>query len=107
VKDTKLIDSEYLSELGHKIQILPPDEASPLLLEASIILLFAGFPEFAYQGLLKLTQGELILSEASSLVHPIKAIIPALCNFIKIPCPRIFSEQEMSLSELELYINRK
>jgi hypothetical protein len=34
VKDTKLIDFEYLSELGHKTQILPPDKASPLLLEA-------------------------------------------------------------------------
>ncbi|MGB8700576.1 MAG: SMI1/KNR4 family protein, partial [Thermosynechococcaceae cyanobacterium] len=107
VKDTKLIDSEYLSELGHKIQILPPDETSPLLLEASTILLFAGFPEFAYQGFIKLTQGELKVSEASSLVHPIKAIIPALCYFLKIPCPRIFSEQEMSFSELEQFINTK
>jgi hypothetical protein len=107
VKNTKSIDSKYLSDLGHKIQTLPPDEASPLLLEASTILLFAGFPEIAYQGFLKLTQGELKVSEASSLVHPIKAIIPALCYLMKIPCLSIFSEQEMSFSELEIYINRK
>jgi hypothetical protein len=107
VKDTKSIDNQYLSELGHKIQTLPPDEASPVLLEASTILLFAGFPEIAYQGFLKLTQGELKVSEASSLAHSIKAIIPALCYFMKIPCPSIFSEQEMSFGELEEYINRK
>lgn len=107
MKNTKSIDSKYLSDLGHKIQKLPPDEASPLLLEASTILLFAGFPEIAYQGFLKLTQGELKVSEASSLVHPIKAIIPALCYLMKIPCPSILSEQEMSFSELEIYINRK
>lgn len=79
MKDTKSLDIQYLSELGHKIQTLPPDEASPVLLEASTILLFAGFPEIAYQGFLELTQGELKVSEASSLVHPIKVIIPALC----------------------------
>jgi SMI1 / KNR4 family (SUKH-1) len=107
VKDTKSIDSLYLSDLGHKIQTLPPDEASTLVLEASTILLFAGFSEIAYQGFLKLTQGELKVSEASSFIHPIKAIIPALCYFIKIPCPSIFSEQEMSFSELEKYINRQ
>ena len=103
----KEIDIQYLCDLGHKIQILPPDEASPLLLEASTILLLAGFPEFAYQGFMKLTQGELKISEASSLVHPIKEVMPALSYFLKIPCPSIFSEQEISFSELEKYINRK
>ncbi|KGF71429.1 hypothetical protein DO97_19775 [Neosynechococcus sphagnicola sy1] len=107
MKDTKSIDSQYLSDLGHKIQTLPPEEASALLLEASTILLFAGFPEIAYQAFLKLTQGELNVSEASSLMHPIKAIIPALCYCIKIPCPSIFSEQEKSLSELEKHINKQ
>lgn len=93
--------------MGHKIQILPPDEASPLLLDASAILLFAGFPELAYQGFIQLTQGKLKVSEESSLVHPIKQIIPALCYFMKIPCPPIFSEQETSNSELEKYMNNK
>ncbi|MEM8780712.1 MAG: hypothetical protein AAGF26_17975, partial [Cyanobacteria bacterium P01_G01_bin.49] len=86
---------------------MSPDEASPLLLEASTILLFAGFPEISYQGFLKLTRGELKISQASFLVHPIKAIIPALCYLMKIPCPSIFSEREMSLDELEKYINGK
>ncbi|MDJ0593945.1 MAG: SMI1/KNR4 family protein [Pleurocapsa sp. MO_226.B13] len=104
--NTKLIDSQYLSDLGQKIQKLPPDEASPLLLEASTIILFAGFPEIAYQGFLKLRQGELKVSQVSILVDPIKAIIPALCYLMKIPCPSIFSEQEMSLNELEQYINK-
>lgn len=107
MKGTKSIDSQYLSDLEHKIQTLPPDEASPLLLEASTILLFAGFPELAYQGFLKLTEGELKISEASSLVHPIKAIIPALCYLMRLPCPAIFSEQVMSFGELEKYINSK
>jgi hypothetical protein len=107
VKDSKSIDSLYLSDLGHKIQTLPPDEASILVLEASTIILFAGFPEIAYQGFLKLTQGELKVSEASSFINPIKAIIPALCYSIKIPCPSIFSEQEMSSGELKKYINRQ
>ena len=53
----KLIDFQYLSNLALRIQTLPPDEASPVLLEASTIILFAGFPEIAYQGFLKLTQG--------------------------------------------------
>ncbi len=105
MKNTKLVDFQYLSNLGHKIQTLPPEEASPLLFEASTILLFAGFPEISYQGFLKLTQGELKVSEESSLSHPIKAIIPALCYLMRIPCPSIFSEQEMSFNELEKYIN--
>ncbi|MEM1172119.1 MAG: SMI1/KNR4 family protein [Cyanobacteria bacterium P01_H01_bin.35] len=103
----KLIDSQYLSNLASRIQTLPPDEASPLLLEASTIILFAGFPEIAYQGFLKLTEGELKVSEASLLAHPIKKIIPILCYLMKIPSPSIFSEPEMSFSELEKYINRK
>ncbi|MEM7595089.1 MAG: SMI1/KNR4 family protein [Cyanobacteria bacterium P01_A01_bin.83] len=104
--NTKSIDFQYLSHLEQKIQTLPPDEASPLLLEASTILLFAGFPKIAYQGFLKLTHGELKVSQESLLVHPIKAIIPALCYLIKIPCPSIFSEQEISFTELEQYINK-
>lgn len=107
MKVAKSIDIQYLSELGHKIQTLPSAEASPVLLEASTILLFAGFPEIAYQGFLKLTQGELKVSELSSLAHPIKAIIPALCYFMEIPYPGIFSQQEMSFGELEEYISRQ
>jgi hypothetical protein len=107
VKGANSIDFQYLSELEHKIQTLSPEEASPLLLEASTILLFAGFPELAYQGFLKLTQGELEVSEASSLVHPIKAIIPALCYLMRLPCPAVFSEQAMSFDELEKYIKSK
>ena len=102
----KLINSQYLSNLASRIQTLPPDEASPVLLEASTIILFAGFPEIAYQGFLKLTQGELKISEKSVLVSPIIRIIPALCYLMKLPCPRIFLVQEMSFSELEKYINR-
>lgn len=104
--DPKSISSEYLSNLGYRIQTVPPDEASVLLLEASTIILFAGFPEIAYQGFLKLIQGELKVSEKSMLAGPIIRIIPALCYLMKVPCPSIFSEQEMSFSELEKYINK-
>jgi hypothetical protein len=107
VKYPKVIDRSYLSDLAQKIQKLPPDEAASLLFEGSAIILFAGFPEIAYQGFLKLTNGELKISEDSSLVHPLKKIIPALCYCLKIPCPAIFSQEEMYLSQLEEYIYNK
>lgn len=107
MKHLKSINNFYLSDLARKIQTLPSDEAAPLLLEGSAIILFAGFPDIAYQGFLKLTQGELTISEVSSLANPLKTIIPALCYSMRLPYPGIFSEQEMSLSKLEKYINDK
>ncbi len=107
MKETQLIGFEHLSALGHSIQTLPPDEASPFLLEASTILLLAGFPELAYQGFIKLTKGELKVSESSSLAHPIKDIIPALCYFLKIPCPEFFPGHSIALDALGDYIHRK
>ena len=103
---TSLVNSEYLSDLEQKIHTLPPDEASYILLEASSIILFAGFPELAYQGFLKLTEGELKLSKASTLVGYLTAIIPALCYFMEIPCPSVFSKPGMSLDELEIHLNK-
>ena len=98
---TNLTSSEYLSNLEQKIHTLPPDEASYFLLEASAIILFAGFPEIAYQGFVKLIEGELKISKFSILADPIKSFIPVLCYFLKIPCPSIFSEPEFSWLELE------
>ena len=98
---TDLTSSEYLSDLEQKIHTLPPDEASYFLLEASAIILFAGFPEIAYQGFVKLIEGELKISEFSVLAYPIKLVIPVLCYFLKISCPSIYSEPEFSWLELE------
>ena len=95
------INAQYLSELATKIQTLPPDEASILLLEASTIILLAGFPEIAYQGFLNLTQGELKLSESSSLGGILDTVFPALCYSIKRPCPAFLSQSAMTLEELE------
>lgn len=107
MKTTQPISSQRLSELGENIQILPPDEASPLLLESVTMLLLAGFPDLAYECSIKLIQGELKISEKSLLANSVSAIIPALCYLTGRSCPRLFSQQEMSHKELRDHINRQ
>lgn len=106
MKHSKILAYQDLNDLGNKINSLPSDEASPLIFEASIILLLAGFPDISYQGFLKLIQGELKVSNVSSLSHPIKVIIPALCYYLKLPCPELFSEKAMSESKLKQHIKK-
>ena len=107
MKKTNITSSEYLSELEQKIHTRPPDEASYFLLEASTLILLASFPEISYQGFLKLTEGELKISKFSLLAYHVKEIIHALCYFMKIPCPSIFSEPEMSWDEVEKKVHKK
>ena len=97
------ITSQYLTELGQRIQTLPPDEASALLLEGSTILIFAGFPKIAYQGLIKLTQGELQISKASALSHRLQDYLISLCLLLERPCPSLWGEPEKSLETLREY----
>lgn len=106
MRHSKLLGSQDLNDIGNKINSLPPDEASLLIFEASIILLLAGFPDISYQGFLKLIQGELKVSNVSSLSHPVKMIIPALCYSLKLPCPELFSEQAMSRDKLRQHIKK-
>ena len=103
---SKTVDKLYLSSLSQQIQGLPSDEASSLLFEGAALVLFAGYPDIAYQLFVKLTHGNLGISEQSSLAHPIKSIIPGLCYELNIPSPVVFSQGDMSLSELEKYINK-
>ena len=103
---SKSVDSPYLSNLCQQIQSLPSDEASSLLFEASTLILLAGCPDIAYQLFVKLTQGNLAISEESSLAHPLKSIIPALCYELDILSPAVFSQGEMSLDNLERHINK-
>ncbi len=102
----KSVDSLYLSKLSQQIQQLPSDEASSRLFEGSTLVLLAGYPDIAYQLFVKLIQGELAISEESSLAHPIKSIIPGLCYELGISCPAVFSQGEMSLDNLERHINK-
>lgn len=104
---SKPLDNRYLSDLAEKIKTLPSDEASSLLFEGSTIILFAGFPEIAYRAFLKLTEGELKISEASVLAPSVKSIVPALCYLMNISCPNILGGTGMSLNELERYIGKK
>lgn len=102
----KSVDSPYLSKLCQQIQVLPLDEASSRLFEGSTLVLLAGYPDIAYQLFIKLTQGNLAISEESTLAHPIKSIIPSLCYELGIPCAAVFSQGEMSLDNLERHINK-
>ncbi len=103
---SKSVDSLYLSNLSQQIQVLPSDEASSMLFEGSTLVLLAGYPDIAYQLLVKLTQGNLAISEESTLAHPLKSIIPSLCYELGIPCPAVFSQGEMSLDNLERHITK-
>lgn len=106
MKFPKTVDNLYLSSLSEQIQSLPSDKASSLLFEGAALVLLAGYADIAYQLFVKLTQGNLAISEESSLAHPIKSIIPGLCYELNIPSPAAFSQKEMSLNELEKYINK-
>lgn len=103
----KSIDNLYLADLSHQIQTLPPDEAASALFECGTIVLLAGHPEIAYLLFTKLLDGELKISECSSLVNPLKSILPSLCYLLGIACPVIFSEQEMSIGDIEWYVEEK
>ena len=80
----KSIDNLYLADLSHQIQTLPPDEAASALFECGTIVLLAGHPEIAYLLFTKLLDGELKVSECSSLVNPLKSILPSLCYLLGI-----------------------
>jgi SMI1 / KNR4 family (SUKH-1) len=103
----KLIDNLYLADLSHRIRTLPPNEAASALFECGAIVLLAGHSEIAYQLFTSLLAGELKLSEYSSLVHPLKSILPSVCYLMGIACPAIFSEQAMPIGDLEWYIEEK
>lgn len=104
MKLPKLVDDTYLFEISQKIYVLPPDEAATLLFKGSALVLFAGYPDIAYQLFTKFFEEELKISEESSLANPIKSIIPSLCYLMGIACPAIFSMEEMSVSQLEQLI---
>ncbi|NEO82849.1 MAG: SMI1/KNR4 family protein [Spirulina sp. SIO3F2] len=100
----KPVESGYLSELSTKIQTLPPDEASPHLLEGSMLILLAGFPDLALTAFMHLVEGELKVGEKSRLAPSIKSILPSLFCAVGQPCPAIFSDQAMSFRQLGEYI---
>lgn len=107
MKIPKLIDNLYLANLSHRIQTLPPEEAASALLECGTIVLLAGHPETAYVLFTKLLSGELKISEYSSLIHPLKSILPSLCYLLEIGCPAILSEHPMSIGDVEWYVEEK
>jgi SMI1 / KNR4 family (SUKH-1) len=107
MKIPKSIDDLYLSDLSHRIRTLPPDEAASALFECGTIVLLAGHPKIAYLLFTKLLSGKLKISEYSSLVNPLKSILPSLCYLLGIACPAIFSEQQMSIGDIEWYVEEK
>jgi hypothetical protein len=107
MKIPKSIDDLYLSDLSHRIRTLLPDEVASALLECGTVVLLSGHPEIAYLLFTKLLSGKLKISEYSSLAHPLKSILPSLCYLLEIECPAILSEQAMSSSDLEGYIEEE
>ena len=107
MKSPKQLTAAQLPELTKQVQTLPADEASVAFLEGGIAICCAGHVDIAYQIFLKLTEGELKIHEKSDLAALVKYFIRIICYIKEKPCPKIYSDSELSFDELKDFFEKE